>query len=88
MKAVGEFGPVVIVSIILALEAGEPWRTTLLFVFAAVTVLTALVAIRVRPTRIVRLVEATMRTSGQLAIRLTIFVLAGLVVLAAEFGST
>ena len=27
-----------IVSIILAVEAGEPWRTMLLFVFAAVVV--------------------------------------------------
>ena len=32
--AAGEFGPVVIVSIILAFEAGELWRSALLFVFA------------------------------------------------------
>jgi len=84
--AIGEFGPVVIVSVILALEAGEPWRTTLLFVFAAVAVLTALIAIRARPARVVRLVETTMGTSGQLAIRLTLLVLAALVVIAADFG--
>lgn len=84
--AVGEFGPVVIVSIILALEAGEPLRTALLFVFAAVAVIAALVATRAQPERIVRLVESTMRTSGQVAVRLTLMVLVGLAVLASEFG--
>jgi Kef-type K+ transport system membrane component KefB len=84
--AVGEFGPVVIVSIILGVESGEPWRTVLLFAFAAVAILTALIALRARPTRVVELVRATMHTSGQLAIRLTLLVLVALVVLASEFG--
>lgn len=84
--AVGEFGPVVVVSIILGVEAGEPWRSVLLFAFAAVAVLAALIAVRARPARVVELVRATMHTSGQLAIRLTLLVLVGLVVLASEFG--
>lgn len=84
--AIGEFGPVVIVSIILALEAGEPWRTALLFVFAAVAMIATLVATRAQPERIVRLVESTMGTSGQVAVRLTLLVLVGLAVLASEFG--
>ena len=84
--AVGEFGPVVIVSVILALEAGEPWRTALLFVFAAVAVIVTLIATRVRPGRLVELVESTMGTSGQVAVRLTLVVLVGLAVLASEFG--
>jgi Kef-type K+ transport system membrane component KefB len=84
--AVGEFGPVVVVSIILGVEAGEPWRSVLLFAFAVVAVLTSLVAVRARPPRVVELVRATMHTSGQLAIRLTLLVLVALVVLASEFG--
>lgn len=84
--AVGEFGPVVIVSVILALEAGEPWRTALLFVFAAVVMIAMLVATRAQPDRIVRLIESTMSTSGQVAVRLTLMVLVGLAVLASEFG--
>lgn len=84
--AVGEFGPVVIVSVILALEAGEPWRTALLFVFAAVVMIATLVATRAHPDRIVRLIESTMSTSGQVAVRLTLMVLVGLAVLASEFG--
>lgn len=84
--AVGEFGPVVIVSAILAVEAGEPLRTTLLFVFAAVVVGASLLAMRARPSRVVRLVETTMGTSGQLAVRLSVLLIVALVVLASEFG--
>jgi Kef-type K+ transport system membrane component KefB len=84
--AVGEFAPIVALSIILAVEAGEPWRSTLLIVFAAVVVAASLLALRARPARVVRLVGATMGTSGQLAVRLAIVVIVGLVVLAAELG--
>lgn len=84
--AVGEFGPVVIVSIILAVEAGEPLRTTLLFVFAGVVVGASVLALRVRPARVVRLIETTMGTSGQLAVRLSVLLIVALVVLASEFG--
>jgi Kef-type K+ transport system membrane component KefB len=84
--AAGEFGPVVIVSIILAVEAGEPWRTALLFVFAAVVVGATLIALRARPARVVRLIESTMGTSGQLAVRLSLLLVVTLVVVASEFG--
>jgi Kef-type K+ transport system membrane component KefB len=84
--AAGEFGPVVALSVVLAFESGEPWRTLLLVVFAVVALATGWVALRVRPDRIVRLVEATMESSGQLALRLSIVVLAGLVVLADDLG--
>ena len=84
--AAGEFGPVVLVSVILAFEAGDPLRSALLFVFAAIAVVAALIATRARPARIVGLVRATMHTSGQLAVRLTLLVLTALAVLASEFG--
>ena len=81
----GEFGPLVIVSIILAVEAGEPWRSVLLFAFAAIVV-GSTVVLRARPARVVRLVETTMGTSGQLAIRLSVLLVVALVVLASQFG--
>lgn len=84
--AAGEFGPVVIVSIILAVEAGEAWRTTLLFVFAAIVVGATLLALRARPARVVSLIERTMGTSGQLAVRLSVLLIVALVVIASEFG--
>ena len=84
--AAGEFGPVVIVSIILAFEAGELWRSALLFVFAGIVVAATLFALRSRPSRVVRLIETTMGTSGQLAVRLSMLLIVALVVLASEFG--
>ena len=84
--AAGEFGPVVIVSVILAFEADEPLRALLLFVFAAIVVAATLVALRARPARVVRLVETTMGTSGQLAVRLSVLLIVALAVLASKFG--
>ena len=84
--AVGEFGPVICVSIILAIEAGEAWHSALLFVFAAIAVLTSFLALRARPARVVRLVATTMGTSGQLAVRLSVLLIIGLAVIASEFG--
>jgi Kef-type K+ transport system membrane component KefB len=84
--AAGEFGPVVIVSIILAIDAGDAVRSTLLFVFAGIVVVAALLALRAAPARVVRLVGATMGTSGQLAIRLSLLLIVALAVLASEFG--
>jgi Kef-type K+ transport system membrane component KefB len=84
--AAGEFGPVVIVSVILAFEADEPLRALLLFAFAAIVVIATLVALRARPARVVRLVETTMGTSGQLAVRLSVLLIVALAVLASEFG--
>jgi Kef-type K+ transport system membrane component KefB len=84
--AVGEFGPIVALSVVLAIASGEPWRTVLLVVFAVVTVATGVVAVRARPERVVRLVEATMHSSGQLALRLALLLLGALVVLAGSLG--
>ena len=84
--AAGEFGPVVALSVVLAVASGEPWRALLLGVFAAVAVGVGAVALRARPARIVRLIEATMHSSGQLAIRLSLLLLGGLVALAGELG--
>jgi Kef-type K+ transport system membrane component KefB len=84
--ATGEFGPVVVVSVILAFDADEPLRALLLFVFAAIVVGATVFAIRARPSRVVRLVQTTMGTSGQLAVRLSLLLVVALAVLASEFG--
>jgi Kef-type K+ transport system membrane component KefB len=84
--AAGELGPLVAVSIVLAVESGDPARTSLLLVFAAVAIGAAVLAVRARPARVVRLVEATMGTSGQLAVRLSLLLLVALVVVAADLG--
>lgn len=84
--AAGEFGPIVALSIVLAVASGEPWRTVLLLVFAVAAVGAGLLATRARPPRLVRLVESTMHSSGQLALRLAMLLLGVLVVLAGSLG--
>ena len=84
--AVGEFGPVVIVSVILAFEADEPLRALLLFAFAAIVVGAALLALRARPGGSCAWSQTTMGTSGQLAVRLSVLLVVALAVLATEFG--
>jgi Kef-type K+ transport system membrane component KefB len=84
--AAGEFGPIVVLSIVLAVASGEPWRTVLLAVFAIVAIGAGVLATRARPARVVRLVQATMHSSGQLALRLSLLLLGGLVVLAGSLG--
>jgi Kef-type K+ transport system membrane component KefB len=55
-------------------------------VFAAIAVATTVIAVRARPARVVRLVQTTMGTSGQLAVRLALLLIVALAVLASEFG--
>ena len=84
--AAGEFGPLVCVSVILAFEADEPLRALLLFAFATIVVVATVIALRARPGRVVRLLETTMGTSGQLAVRLSVLLVVALAALASEFG--
>jgi Kef-type K+ transport system membrane component KefB len=84
--AAGELGPIVVLSLVLAVMSGELWRTLLLVLFAAVALGVAIVALRARPRRVVRLVETTMHSSGQLAVRLAVLVLGALFLLAGELG--
>ncbi len=83
--AVGEFGPILAVSLLLGTRAAG--RTALLLaVFAVVAVVAAVVAMRPRPAGVSRVVSATLHTSGQLAVRLTLVIVVALVWLADEMG--
>lgn len=82
---VGELGPILLVSVIFA-ASGSLTGSLLILTFAAVVVLCATFATRVRSPRITRLVQETMHASGQLAVRLCMLVLVGLVALAGELG--
>lgn len=83
--AIGELGPIVILSVFLATD-NDVASATLLFVFAAAAVVTALLAVKFRPRRIARLIDETMHASGQLAVRICMFLLLALVFLAVELG--
>jgi Kef-type K+ transport system membrane component KefB len=85
--AVGEFGPIVLTALVLSSGEREPRGTlVLMFVFTAITILGALVALKYRPPRLIGIIQEKMETSAQLPVRLAILVLASLVILARNFG--
>jgi Kef-type K+ transport system membrane component KefB len=85
--AVGEFGPILLIATMLGSGAGEhEGSLVLMIVFAAIIVAAALIAIKVRPPRLILTLQEKMHTSAQLPVRLSILVLAGLVILARQFG--
>lgn len=84
--AVGELGPVVVVSIVLTREHTTWHQSALLLAFASVAVAAAVTAAQVRMRPVVRLLARTLHASSQLPVRICILLLIGLVVLAADFG--
>jgi Kef-type K+ transport system membrane component KefB len=82
--AVGEFGPILLVT--LFLSAGQPLHeAAILVVFVGLAVFTGLLAVR-SAWRGWPLIERTFETSSQLAVRLAVVLVFGLVALAAELG--
>ena len=83
--AVGEFGPLVAISVFLSGRA--PLTAALVLIgFVLVAGLAILLASRGPYPRLHALVAATLHTSGQFAVRLVLFVVAALVVLSMVLG--
>ncbi|MGP3535936.1 cation:proton antiporter [Microbacterium sp. RD1] len=80
LGAVGEFGPLVAISLFLG--ARDPGTSTIvLLVFLALAGTAIWFALRFEHGRIHRLVHATLHTSGQMAVRLVLLILGALVAL-------
>lgn len=84
--AAGEFGPLLLMSILLTTGSTPIEVIALLIAFTLVAVGAGLLALRARPSRVILTIERTMRTSAQLALRLSLAVLFGLAYLAYELG--
>jgi Kef-type K+ transport system membrane component KefB len=83
--AVGEFGPVLIVTVLLGAQANAVTQLLLLGAFVVLAVLAAgLSAGAVGRGR--HFIERNLETSGQVPVRLTVLLLFGLVVVAADLG--
>jgi Kef-type K+ transport system membrane component KefB len=83
--SIGNFGPIVAVTVLLGTD--RPAKTALvMFVFVAVVGIAAWLALRERNARLARLIEATLTTSSQFAIRLVVLFLMAMVWLADELG--
>lgn len=81
--AVGEFGPIILVAVLLSGE--RPVHTTaVLLAFSAVAVAAAAMAMRPRSERLARMLTATLGTSAQFAVRLSVLVVLAMVWLATE----
>jgi Kef-type K+ transport system membrane component KefB len=82
--AIGEFGPILLVTLILS--TGHPLHEALILVlFIALAVLTGILAVR-SAWRGWPLVEKTLETSSQLGVRLAVVLVFALVALAAQLG--
>jgi Kef-type K+ transport system membrane component KefB len=83
--AVGEIGPIVVIAVFLGTD--RPARAlVLLLAFSVVVVLAAGLATRERNARLARVIQTTLSTSGQFAVRLAVLFLAFMVWVADEFG--
>ena len=82
----GEFWPIIVMSVFLTGVYGAAAEVVLLFVFGAIALGTAYLAIRARPPRVVAILRETLHSTGQAAVRLSIALLAALVLLANDVG--
>ncbi|MBJ7354721.1 MAG: cation:proton antiporter [Thermoleophilaceae bacterium] len=83
--AVGEFGPVMIVTLLLGATSNAAEQSVLLIAFVVVAVLTGLAATGAA-SRWFEFVTARMDNSGQLPVRLAVLLVFGLVVIAGDLG--
>ncbi len=82
---VGEIGPIVAITLLLGTD--RPARSAaVLVVFVVVVLAVAALALRGRTERLARLLESTLATSGQLAVRVVVLLLGAMVLLASELG--
>ena len=82
----GEFWPIIFISVFLTSVYGAATEIVLLVGFGIVVAGAARVALQARPPRLLRIVQDTLHTTGQAAVRASIFLLILLVFLAADAG--
>ena len=85
--AIGEFAPIILIALVFSTGEGEQSGSLLLMLlFAAITVVGALIALNYRPPKLIVVLQEKMETSAQLPVRLAILVVASLAILARNLG--
>jgi Kef-type K+ transport system membrane component KefB len=84
--AMGEFGPILLITGALSSGEGEGGSLWLMLLFTAIIVFAVYLALNFRPPRLVLVLQNKMHTSAQLPVRFAILVLALLVMVARNFG--
>ncbi len=82
----GEFWPIVVISVFLTGTFGAVEEILLLIGFAVLVGLAATAALRARPPGVVRVLQETVHTTGQTAVRISVFMIAALALLARDVG--
>jgi Kef-type K+ transport system membrane component KefB len=83
--AVGEFGPIVLISTLLSSSSFSASFGAIL-TFLALAMVTAVTALKLHPPNLMRVIGRSMHTSAQLPIRLTVLLIVGFVFLTAHIG--
>jgi len=84
--AIGEFGPIVLLSVLLTREHTRWIQTALMLFFIVLALLAAGIALLPKTPRIVSFLADTMNSTSQLPVRIAILVLALLIAIAEKFG--
>lgn len=84
--AAGEFGPILVISLLVIPSHSTVIHTFFIISFIVTTLGAAYIALNVRSSKLLEIVSRTMKSSGQLAVRICIFLQILLVALAAKFG--
>lgn len=84
--AVGEFGPLVVISMVLLPTHSTAVHTLFMVSFVAIALVAANIALSARPPRVLEIMKKTMQSSGQLPVRICILLQILFVALAAKFG--
>jgi Kef-type K+ transport system membrane component KefB len=84
--AMGEFGPIVLLSLLMSREHTRWQQTALMVFFIVLAVAAAGLALLPKPPRFVAFLGTTMNSASQLPVRIAILVLALLMAIAERFG--
>lgn len=84
--AMGEFGPLMVVSLLIIPTHSTFLHTVFIVAFVGITFVIADTAVNARSSSLINLLAQTMQSTGQLPVRICIALQALLVVLAGEFG--
>lgn len=84
--AAGEFGPLVIISMLLIPTHSTVIHTLFIVAFIIIALVAANIALNTRSSQLIEILKHTMQSSGQLPVRICILLQVLLVTLAAKFG--
>ena len=84
--AAGEFGPLVVISMLLIPTHSTFVHTLFMVTFIIITFVAANIALNTRSSRLIEILIRTMQSSGQLPVRICILLQVLFVALAAKFG--